>query len=184
MLQKYRRSVSKHIYDIVTGDEWWIYAYESESKQLSTVWVFQGEPNPTKVPRTRSTSKQTIACFFGKTGHVAIVPLEQSRTVNFVWYTTICLTVVFQEIRKTNRRRRIALHHDNASSYTSAQTIAFLSAQNIDLMSHPPYSPDLAPNDFFLFPYVKNKMRGQRFSTPKEAVDAFRMHILQIPQSE
>ena len=28
------------------------------------------------------------------------------------------------------------------------------------LMSHPPYSTDLAPNDLFLFPYVKNKMRG------------------------
>ena len=27
-------------------------------------------------------------------------------------------------------------------------------------------------------------MRGQRFSTAKEAVDAFRMHVLDIPQSE
>ena len=51
-------------------------------------------------------------------------------------------------------------------------------------MNHPPYSPDLAPNDFFLFPYVKTKMRGQRFSTPEEAVDAFRMHVLQIPKLE
>lgn len=184
MLEKYDRSASKHVYDIVTGDESWIYAYEPESKQQSTVWVFQDEPNPTKVVRARSTSKQMIACFFGKTGHVATVPLEQRRTVNSEWYTTICLPVVFQEIRKTNRRRRITLHHDNASSHTSAQTTAFLSTQNIDLMSHPPYSPDLSPNDFFLFPYVKNKLRGQRFSTPEEAVAAFRMHVLEIPQSE
>ena len=120
-----------------------------------------------------------IACFFGKTGHVAIVPLEQRRTVNSKWQTTICLAVVFQEIRKTHRQRRITFHHDNVTSHTSAQTTAF-STQNID----PPYSPDLAPNYFFLFPYVKNKMRGQRFSTPKEAVDAFRMHVLEIPQSE
>ena len=125
-----------------------------------------------------------IACFFGKTGHVAIVPLEQRRTVNSEWYTTICVPVVFQEIRKTNRRRRISLHHNNAISHTSGQTTAFLGTQNIDLMSHPAYSPDLAPNDFFLFPFVKNKMRGQRFSTPKEAVDAFRMHVLVISQSE
>ena len=27
-------------------------------------------------------------------------------------------------------------------------------------------------------------MRGQRFSTPEEVVDAFRMHVLEIPQSE
>ena len=51
-------------------------------------------------------------------------------------------------------------------------------------MSHPTYSPDLTPNDFFLFPYLKNKMRGQRFSTPKEAVDEFRMRVLEIHQSE
>ena len=45
-------------------------------------------------------------------------------------------------------------------------------------MSHPPYSPDLAPNDFSLFPYVKNKMRGQRFSTPEEVVVAKRFQNL------
>ena len=48
MLQKYDRVASKHVYDIVTSDESWIYAYEPESKQQSTVWVFQDEPNPTK----------------------------------------------------------------------------------------------------------------------------------------
>ena len=85
---------------------------------------------------------------------------------------------------KTNRRKRITLHQDNASSHTSAQTTAFLSTQIIDLRSHPPYSPELAQNDFFLFPCVKNNMRGQRFSTPEETVVAFRMHVLEIIQSE
>ena len=80
MLQKYDRGASKHVYDIVTGDELWIYAYKPESKQQSTVWVFQDEPNPTKVARAQSTSKQMIVCFFGKP--VALVPLEQRRTVN------------------------------------------------------------------------------------------------------
>ena len=96
-------------------------------------------------------------------------------------YTTICLPVAFQEIRKTNRGRRIALHHDNASSHISAQTTALLSTENIDLMSHPLYSFDLASNDFFLFPYVQNKMRGQGFSKPEEAIDVFRMHVLETP---
>ena len=51
-------------------------------------------------------------------------------------------------------------------------------------MSHLPYSPDLASNGFFLFPYIENQIKGQRFSTPEEALDVFRMHILEIPQSE
>ena len=45
--QKYDRGASKNVYDIVTGDESCIYAHETASKQQSTVWVFQKEPNPT-----------------------------------------------------------------------------------------------------------------------------------------
>jgi len=33
--------------------------------------------------------------FFGKTSHVATVPLEQLRTVNSEWCTTVCLPEVF-----------------------------------------------------------------------------------------
>jgi histone-lysine N-methyltransferase SETMAR len=184
MLKKYNHGASKAVYNICTGDESWIYAYEPETKQQSTVWVFQDEPNPTKVIRARSTSKQMIACFFSKTGHVATIPLEQRRTVNSEWYTTICLPEVFGEIRKKKRQRRIILHHDNASSHTSAATTTYLTGQNVELMGHPPYSPDLAPNDFFLFPHIKNKLRGQRFSAPEEAVDAFKNHVLEVPQSK
>jgi [histone H3]-lysine36 N-dimethyltransferase SETMAR len=184
ILKKYNGGASKAVYNIYTGDESWIYAYEPKTKQQSTVWVFQNEPNPTKVIRARSTSKQMIACFFGISGYVAIVPLEERKTVNSEWYTTICLPEVLGKIRKNNRQRRIILHHDNASSHTSAQTNTYLTRQNVELMGHPPYSPDLAPNDFFLFPHIKKKLRGQRFLTPEAAVEAFKNHILEITHSE
>ena len=64
--QKIQCGASKFVYDTVTGDESWMYAYEPESKQQSTVWMFEDEPNPIKVFRARSTSKQMVACFFGK----------------------------------------------------------------------------------------------------------------------
>ncbi|WP_369293868.1 transposase, partial [Bacillus cereus] len=83
---------------------------------------------------------------------------------------------VFGQIRKTNKRRRIIRHQDNASCHISRLTTDFMNSQKIELMGHPPYSPDLAPNDF-LFPNVKNKLRGQRFSSAEDAVDAFKNHI-------
>lgn len=184
MIEKYKCGTSKAVHNIYTGDESWIYAYDPETKQQSTVWVFQNEPNPTKVVRAKSTLKQMVACFFGISGHVATVPLENRKTVNSEWYTTICLPEVFGEIRKNNRQRRIILHHDNASCHTSAATTEYLNSQMIELTGHPPYSPDLAPNDFYLFPSVKNKLRGHRFSTREEAVDAFKMHVLEIPDTE
>ncbi|CAH2002657.1 unnamed protein product, partial [Acanthoscelides obtectus] len=37
--------------------------------------------------------------------------------------------------------------------------------ENMELLDHPPYtcSPVLSPNDFFTFPKIKNRLRGQRF---------------------
>ena len=184
MLDKFNQGASNLVYNIVTGDESWIYAYEPERKGQSTVWVFQCEENPTKVTRSRSVAKQMVACFFTKTGHVVTVALENQKTVNSAWYTSICLPEVFGELRKTNPFRRIILHHDNASSHTSYQTREYLSTQKIELMGHPPYSPDLAPNDFFLFPKIKDKLRGKRFSSPEEAVEAFKSHVLELSISD
>ena len=41
-----------------------------------------------------------------------------------------------------------------------------------ELLEHPPYSPDLAPSDFSLFPKVKLFLAGQRFSSNHEAIAA------------
>jgi histone-lysine N-methyltransferase SETMAR len=38
-----------------------------------------------------------------------------------------------------------------------------------ELLEHPPYSPDLAPSDFCLFPKLKLFLTGQRFSSNQEA---------------
>ncbi|KAF8774406.1 Protein GVQW3 like protein [Argiope bruennichi] len=78
-----------------------------ETKQQSTVWVFQDEPNPTKVARSSSTSKKMIACFFGLTGHIANIALEDRKTVNAKWYAEICLPKVISEIMKNNKNHRI-----------------------------------------------------------------------------
>jgi len=183
MIKKYRQGASNLVYNIVTGDETWIYCYEPESKAQSKVWVFRSERKPKKVVRSRSTSRKMIAIFFGITGCVATVPLEDRRTVNADWYTNVCLPEIINEIRKNNPNRRIILHHDNASSHSAHKTNDFLKANNVELMTHCPYSPDLSPNDFFLFSLIKKKMRGKRFSTPEEAIDAFKMHVSEIPSS-
>jgi hypothetical protein len=36
------------------------------------------------------------------------------------------------------------------------------------VIAHPPYSPDLAPCDFFPFPKMKLKLKGRRFDTIEE----------------
>ena len=76
-----------------------------------------------------------MATSVGKTGHVAIIALEDSRTVNAEWYTTVCLPQVNAELRKSNSKRRIILHNDNAR-----QTIEYLKQEKVEILDHPPYT--------------------------------------------
>ncbi|GFR79425.1 histone-lysine N-methyltransferase SETMAR [Elysia marginata] len=42
---------------------------------------------------------------------------------------------------------------------------------------HPCYSPDLAPCDFHLFPKIKEHLRGQRFETEEDIIQATKVAI-------
>jgi transposase len=44
------------------------------------------------------------------------------------------------------------------------QVHQFLAQRGVPVLEHPPYSPDLAPADFFLFPRLKSIMKGARFA--------------------
>jgi transposase len=44
----------------------------------------------------------------------------------------------------------------------------FWQQNKMAVFPHPPYSPDLAPCDFFLFPKIKLRLKGRHFDTIKE----------------
>jgi transposase len=46
----------------------------------------------------------------------------------------------------------------------------FLASKSISVVHHPPYSPDLAPADFFLFVKLKLALKGERFSDIQHGV--------------
>ena len=102
--------------------------------------------------------------FFDATG--AIYTAYGTQTINSTRYIAN-----LRQMRKMLRRKRPALaqadedflyHHDNAPAHTSQATVAYLNANNYRMVAHPPYSPDLAPADFFLFPKMKKYLAGVR----------------------
>jgi len=57
------------------------------------------------------------------------------------------------------------LQNDNAPGHTALSIREFLAKKNISVLPHPPYSPDLAPCNFYLFPKLKSKLKGHHFGT-------------------
>ena len=128
-----------------------------------------------------------VLIFFAADGHVATILLEHQRTVTAQWYTTVALSQVFQKLREKQPRaglRGFLLHHDNASAQTTHLRIDFLRGTPVQLLIHPPYSPDLAPCDFFLFPTVKARLRGKRFSSLEDAGAAYQGELCALDNSD
>jgi len=73
---------------------------------------------------------------------------------------------------KTQREvsKGILFLYDNVPFHRALATqkkLAFLSFQCLD---HPPYSPDLAPSDYHLFPGLKKQLKGRHFSSKAEVI--------------
>jgi hypothetical protein len=60
------------------------------------------------------------------------------------------------------------LLHDNAHPQTAVHTAETLWKLKLDMMAHPPYSPDLAPSDYHLFGSLKAALWGRRVTWDQE----------------
>ena len=57
------------------------------------------------------------------------------------------------------------LRHDKAPLHRAAQTTETIKRLGFELLDNPPYSPDLATCDFYLFPLIKSVLRGTQFES-------------------
>jgi len=89
---------------------------------------------------------------------------------------------LLKKMKELRHRSRLLFHHDNASSHTGLKTVTFFKKSGIEILGHPPYSPDLAPCDFFLFRKIKDKLRGLSFNCSEEAVLSYERLISELPQ--
>ena len=109
------------------------------------------------------------------------------QTVNKYYYVE-----VFREFRKRFLGKRPALfksgqwhfHQDNAPVHKSILVTGYLNKMGINTVPHPPYSLDLAPCDFCLFPELKENLRGCRYETIEEMKESVTKVIDTLTQEE
>ena len=73
------------------------------------------------------------------------------------------LRVAIKEIRRGKLAAGGLLLHDNAPVHKPRVAQAAISECKFEQLNHPPYSPDLAPSDYYLFRNLKSHLRGTRF---------------------
>jgi len=76
------------------------------------------------------------------------------------------------------------LHHDNAPAHSALPVRKFLATRQITVLEHPAYSRDLAPNDFFLFPKIKEILNGNHFDDIDDIRSTTTAALKAIPQNQ
>ena len=172
---------------IITGDETWVYGYDVETKAQSSQWKTDTSPRPKKARQVKSNVKVMLTVFFDWKGIVYHEFLPRGETINRFRYLE-----TLRHLREAVRNKRPEmwasgewmLHHDNAPVHSSLLIRDFCTKNEMTVVPQPPYSPDLAPADFFLFPKMKRPMKGERFDDVEAIKKKSLEELKSIPEED
>ncbi|KAL0828929.1 hypothetical protein ABMA28_003828 [Loxostege sticticalis] len=164
---------------IVTGDETMVLYHDPLSKKESMEWRRPSSPRPKKAKVTQSQKKIMATIFWDLEGILLVDFKEQNTSVTGDYYASLLrqLRDAFKEKRRGKLSRGVLLLHDNAPVHTSGVSKAAVKECGFTEIEHPPYSPDLAPSDYYLFTKLKSDLRGKKFNTDDEVKSAVLAHF-------
>ena len=105
--------------------------------------------------------------FWDSEGMILTHCIPKSTTVMGQTYEDVLQTKFLPALREKRPEKVAAvfLPHDNTPPHRAARVHQFFDDNNFEVVPHAPYSPDLAPSDFRLFPTLKDTLRGRIFSS-------------------
>ena len=147
-------------------------------------------PRLKKFKFEQSAGKVMVTVFWDSVGVILVDFMSKGATINSDVYidTLKKLKARIRSVRPALEMCEDLLQHNNARPYTSLKTHEVISfSQQFTFffdwttISHPPYSPDLAPSDFHLFGPLKESLRGRYFSRDEEVKNAVRKWLKTQP---
>jgi hypothetical protein len=107
--------------------------------------------------------------------------------MNSDYFTINILALLGQQMFPAGRKphaKRLTIHLDSCSIPPSEATEGYIREYNMMRLKHPPYSPDLAPSDFYLFPTITKKLKDIRMVDEDDLVDPLHELLKAIPRKE
>ena len=164
------RANSTTLNSIYTEDETWIY-YDNPR---TSMWVLNGKDRPTIAKRTIQSKKLMIAVFCTRNGIKAVVSLPEGEKFTKEFFKN----EVVGFLEENDDRQKKIFHFDNARPHMIDD---YLKEKKIKRLPQPPYSPDIAPSDFFLVGYLKMKLEGHVFEEEDELLEKVHEILFNIP---
>jgi transposase len=162
-----------------------VYGYDPETKEQLSQWKNSSSSRPKKAQWVRSEVKVLLTVFFDYRGIVHHSYAPEGQTINKEYYLE-----VMHHLHDAVRRKRPdlwasrnwQLHHDNAPAHSLHLIQSFLTKHGIPVVRQAPYSPDMAPCDFWVFPKLKRPLKGSHFDSCKGIMRNVTKELRSLPE--
>ena len=130
----------------------------------------KGSPRAEKARTRRSKIKVKLVVFYDWKGIFNHEFVRRGQMVNRQFYKEALVRLrdaVYRKRPEMWENQTWKLHQGNTPGHAYLLR-SYLPKYQTSAVTHPPYSPDLAPADFFLFPKLKTTLKRRRFQTIEE----------------
>ena len=133
----------------------------NQSGRLSTEYG----PLKCQTPKYCQTNTNFVCYFFTNNGPAIQILVPKGRTVIGKFYKMVVprkLKTYYKSRGPKTGLKYVRFLHDNAPAHKARIMTDFLESEKVTVLPRPPFSPDLAPCDYFLFPKFKYRLSGRR----------------------
>lgn len=171
------------LHRIVTCDEKWI---TYDNRRRCGAWVDADAP-PEKFAKPNLHDKKVmVTVWWNSKGIIHYSFLPRGCTIDSDAYCRE-LEEMHHKLEQTQpalvNRKGVVLLHDNARPHVSVQTARCIRELGYEVLTHPPYSPDLSPTDYHLFKDLELAIRGKEFQNDEGVKNAFIDFVSSKPAS-
>ena len=160
-------------YPVAIGDPGYI---TMTQRQSNNQWSGGIATDPTlKNAECRNPLEKFLPRFFGtKTPSSTLIIFQRAKYQRGVLLISAGAIEGHSEGKKRHGKvtKGVLFLHDNAPAHRALVTQKKLACLSFQCLDHPPYSPDLAPSDYHLFPGLKTQLKVRHFSYDAEFIGA------------
>lgn len=183
MLEALLKFQKEGYHHIITGDESWFYL-----RYFHRFIYAQSREKVENIPkRLISEPKFMFTIFWNPWCFFIINVLPPSQKFNSEYFINQILKPLGEKLYPNGRKKyskKYSLHFDNAKPHTSLKTKNFISNSELSQLPHPPYSPDIAPIDFYLFGKLKTDLKGHNFENEIQLFEYITEYVGNIDHDE
>lgn len=186
LLDRYEAEGDEFLAKIVTGDETYVTYYLPE-RRASSITKITSPQDRTKV--YQSKFRVLYAIYYDIEGLLLAHPVPDQTQMTAEYYSYLLRDLLVPAIKRKRRglagkERDIILLHENTAMHNTKVTQLALKDLGIETLPHPPDSPDLQPSEFWLYPHLKEQIKGSAFKDRSSTWSAIHHHTNSFTENE